>query len=62
MAFYLTLISIAAIFLGFYAFGELGHGTGHDVLAILIVIAIVIIPTLIWKKKSLGRNQKISKE
>jgi len=57
--FYLTLISIAGIYLGFYAFGELGRGTGHDVLAVLILISIVGLPTIIWKLQTRPKNKKV---
>lgn len=35
--------------MAFYAFGRIGFGIGHDILAMAIMASIVIIPTFIWK-------------
>lgn len=57
--FYLTLISIAGVFLGFYVFGELGRGTGHDILAVLVMVSIVVLPTVLWKTQTRPQKNKI---
>jgi phosphoglycerol transferase MdoB-like AlkP superfamily enzyme len=58
----LTLISIAGIYLGFYIFGMLGRGTGHDILAVVILISIVVLPTIIWKKQTKTRHSSTLKK
>lgn len=61
LTFYLTLVAIAGVYLSFYAFGELGRGTGHDILAVLIMVCIVALPTLLWKLQTKSNKSRIPK-
>lgn len=33
-------------------FGYMGRGTGHDIMAVLVMLLIVALPTAIWKYKT----------
>ena len=50
--FYLLLIDLALLYLTIYIFGMIGRGTSHDIVAVIIMLAIVFLPTIIWKVKT----------
>lgn len=54
-------MAVAAVYLGFYVFGELGRGTGHDILAVLIMISIVALPTILWKLQTKSKKTTITR-
>ena len=56
--FYMLLISVSMMYLSVYAFGEIGEGTAHDIIAAGIIWLIVTIPTIIWKAKTKVKSFK----
>lgn len=54
-------MAAAVVYLGFYAFGTIGRGTAHDILAVLIMVVVVAIPTMIWKLNTKSKKSKIGK-
>jgi metal-dependent amidase/aminoacylase/carboxypeptidase family protein len=36
----------------------MGHGTGHDILAVVIMTVLVALPTMLWKR---GTKTKLAK-
>lgn len=61
--FYLILVSAAVIFLAAFMFGVMGYGIVIDVIAVLIMTAIVAVPTVVWKMLTRTRShQQMKKE
>jgi NhaP-type Na+/H+ or K+/H+ antiporter len=56
VSFYLSLVALALLYLASYMFGELGTGTGHDILAVVVMGVMVTFPTVLWKKKTRTKN------
>lgn len=52
-------MSISSLYLVVYMFGLLGRGTSYDLVTVVIMFAIVLIPTIIWKVKT-KTSQKFS--
>lgn len=61
ITFYLSLVAVSGVYLGYYVFGELGRGTGRDILAVLIMVSIVTLPTIIWKRQTKSKKTNISR-
>ena len=59
LSFYLTLIVIALVYLTFYMFGFMGSSTGHDILAVLVMVIIVALPTMLWKYKTKSQSLRV---
>lgn len=59
--FYGFLISASLIYLNFYMMGYFPYNGGIDILSILAMAAIVIIPSILWKKWSSPPRSELSK-
>ena len=58
LTFYLFLIDLGILYISFFAFGYCGNGTGYDILAVLVMLGIVLIPTIIWKTTTKTKKYK----